>query len=270
MNQTENSASCSCIAIELIDSLADQYLPGAGSDYAKRLFARAIEQMALANAGALPRLGEEASTAPDLKALQAAYEASAAAMAAQEMLGKAKVAEVASVLLWLYRRLPRGYGRMPFVDLVIQKLAKGAGIDVSELLGERDVDGAPSAPVDLASGRPSIVNVGAAISAAAVEAELSGVVDADRPANDPTTIGGPPATGGQQDPALAVRGMRARIDAAADAGQLDRAGADKLHRKIRRAERLITEVQRGLWPHRDKTRHVGVPPAGAKGDGNAD
>lgn len=243
-------SGAAAISIELIDGLADQYLRGNSSDYAKRAFARAIEQMALANAGALPRLDEAATTTPDLQALRAAYEASAAALAAQEALGKAKVAEVVSVLLWLYRRLPRGYGRMPFVDLVIKKLAKGAGIDVTELLGEREVGGAPAAPVGRACGRPAIVDVGSAISAAAVEASLHGAADADMPANDPATAGGAPPARAQQDPALAVRDMRAQIDAASEAGQLDGAGADKLHRKIRRAERLVTEVQCGLWPMR--------------------
>lgn len=243
-------AGVSAISIELIDSLADQYLRDNSSDYAKRAFARAIEQMALANAGALPRLDDAAITAPDLQALRAAYEASAAALAAQEALGKAKVAEVVSVLLWLYRRLPHGYGRMPFVDLVIKKLARGAGIEVDTLLGEREVGGVSAVPVDRASGRPAIVNVGAAIAAASVEAEVHGSPDANEPANDPSTTGGSRAAGAQQDPALAVHDMRARIDIAADAGQLDAAGARSLHRKIRRAERLVAEVQCGLWPMR--------------------
>ncbi|MDY0961772.1 hypothetical protein [Massilia sp. CFBP9026] len=359
-------ADASAISIELIDGLADEYLPGAGSNYAKRAFARAIEQMTLAHAGALPPIEDEIAAAPNLEALHAAYQASAAALAAQEALGKAKVAEVLSVLLWLYRRLPRGYGRMPFVDLVIEKLSKGAGIDVGELLRERGGAGLAPGSVDLASGRQAIVNVGAAISAASVEADVHGFPGVNGPANDfttdrdaaaahtallsplqemplaeslqreglpseceaslrrarseaesdlrdferefgaynpayvvddirmasllaerlrveapdlseqrasimralmlrklacaelvtaaifargPSTTGGSPSAG-TQDPALAVRGMRARIDAAADAGQLDAAGTSSLHRKIRRAERLVTEVQCGLWPMR--------------------
>jgi hypothetical protein len=259
MNTKGNNARASAISFEMIDGLADQYLRDNSSDYARRAFARAIEQMALANASALEFLQDEKATAgaaknsrgtPDLQPLRAAYEASATALAAQEMLGRAKVAEVVSVLLWLYRRLPRGYGQMPFVDLVIKKLARGAGIDVAELLRERSDNSPAPGSVDLASGLQAIVNVGAAIAAASVEAEVEGSASATEPANDPATTGGSPTAGIRQDPALAVRSMRALIDTAANAGQLDAAGASSLHRKIRRAERLVTEVQCGLWPMR--------------------
>jgi hypothetical protein len=245
MNTKDSNAGASAISIEMIDGLADQYLRDNSSDYARRAFARAIEQMVLANASALLRVENTANTVPDLQVLQAAYEASRAALAAQEALGKAQVAELVSVLLWLYRRLPRGYGRMPFVDLVIKKLARGADIDVDALLGERGADGA-EAPVALASSRPAIVNVGAAISAAAVEAEMLGVSDAAQPANDPATAGGSPPAGAQQDPSQAVRALSARIDAAVEAGQLDPAAAGPLHTKMRRAKRLVAAVQFAL------------------------
>lgn len=45
--------------------------------------------------------------------------------------------DVLSTLLWLYRRLPRGYGRPPTVEGPILALAKQAGIDITDCLAER-------------------------------------------------------------------------------------------------------------------------------------
>jgi hypothetical protein len=42
-----------------------------------------------------------------------------------------------STMLWLYRRLPAGYGRPPFVEADIISLANEVGQDVSEFLAER-------------------------------------------------------------------------------------------------------------------------------------
>lgn len=41
------------------------------------------------------------------------------------------------IILWLYRRLPRAYGRPQFIESVIEELAKEAGIDVTASLTER-------------------------------------------------------------------------------------------------------------------------------------
>lgn len=53
---------------------------------------------------------------------------------------QAQAAETASVMLWLYRRLPRRYGRPPDIERVIKRLARQAGIDVAECLAERGPD----------------------------------------------------------------------------------------------------------------------------------
>lgn len=45
--------------------------------------------------------------------------------------------EVLATLLWLYRRLPRGYGRPPTVERPILALAKLTGIDMADCLTER-------------------------------------------------------------------------------------------------------------------------------------
>ena len=42
-----------------------------------------------------------------------------------------------STLLWLYRRLPRGYANPPHVDIVVRKLAKEIGTDCEEFIAER-------------------------------------------------------------------------------------------------------------------------------------
>lgn len=49
-------------------------------------------------------------------------------------------AEVPGILLWLYRRLPRGYGRPPFIEKVIQEFAAKFGVSVVDALAERDED----------------------------------------------------------------------------------------------------------------------------------
>lgn len=49
-------------------------------------------------------------------------------------------AEILSVMLWLYRRLPRCYGRPPTVERPILELAKHAGINVVDCLAERGPD----------------------------------------------------------------------------------------------------------------------------------
>jgi hypothetical protein len=54
---------------------------------------------------------------------------------AQEQNGS--VEEVLSTLLWLYRRLPRGYGRPPQIEHPIQRLAVKVGINVDKDLAER-------------------------------------------------------------------------------------------------------------------------------------
>ncbi|WP_371767529.1 hypothetical protein [Massilia sp.] len=48
--------------------------------------------------------------------------------------------EVLATVLWLYRRLPRGYGRPPTVEHPILALAKLTGIDVADCLAEREPD----------------------------------------------------------------------------------------------------------------------------------
>jgi len=40
-------------------------------------------------------------------------------------------------MLWLYRRLPRGYGSVPHIDRCINILALQTGTDIREFLGER-------------------------------------------------------------------------------------------------------------------------------------
>jgi hypothetical protein len=45
--------------------------------------------------------------------------------------------ETLNTMLWLYRRLPHIYGRPPFIEAVINSLAKEAGVDVAESLAER-------------------------------------------------------------------------------------------------------------------------------------
>jgi hypothetical protein len=47
-------------------------------------------------------------------------------------------ADIVSIMLWLYRRLPRAYGRPPHVEAPIAVLAKAAGIDVADSFSERD------------------------------------------------------------------------------------------------------------------------------------
>jgi hypothetical protein len=47
-------------------------------------------------------------------------------------------ADAVSLMLWLYRRLPRAYGRPPHVEAPIAAMAKIAGIDVADSFSERD------------------------------------------------------------------------------------------------------------------------------------
>ena len=42
-----------------------------------------------------------------------------------------------SVMLWLYRRLPRCYGRPPHIEVVVERLARHTGTDVADYLAER-------------------------------------------------------------------------------------------------------------------------------------
>lgn len=68
-------------------------------------------------------------------------EASDALPSGQTQEVGAELAEKAlSTLLWLYRRLPRGYGRPPTVEGPILALAKHTGIDVTDCLAERGPD----------------------------------------------------------------------------------------------------------------------------------
>lgn len=46
--------------------------------------------------------------------------------------------DVLSILLWLYRRLPRGYGRPPFIEQVIQGIAARLGVSVADAIADRD------------------------------------------------------------------------------------------------------------------------------------
>jgi hypothetical protein len=46
-------------------------------------------------------------------------------------------------MLWLYRRLPRGYGRPPAVERSINALAQKTGVEVAEFLAEREASDAP-------------------------------------------------------------------------------------------------------------------------------
>lgn len=52
-------------------------------------------------------------------------------------IAKMEATEAVSVMLWLYRRLPHGYGRPPHIERVIERLAVQAGIEVAECLAER-------------------------------------------------------------------------------------------------------------------------------------
>lgn len=45
--------------------------------------------------------------------------------------------ELYSAILWLYRRLPRGYANPPHVDIVVRKLAKELGTNPEEFIAER-------------------------------------------------------------------------------------------------------------------------------------
>ena len=51
---------------------------------------------------------------------------------------KAQKDEVLSVMLWLYRRLSRGYSRPPHIEAVIERLARETGTNVAEFFAERD------------------------------------------------------------------------------------------------------------------------------------
>lgn len=62
--------------------------------------------------------------------------------------GQTEPGEMLSVMLWLYRRLPRCYGRPPHIEHPIKALAKVAGIDVDACLAERDAGAAPAKPVE--------------------------------------------------------------------------------------------------------------------------
>jgi Lar family restriction alleviation protein len=50
---------------------------------------------------------------------------------------KVPTVETLGTLLWLYRRLPRGYGRPPFIEQPMLSLAKRVGMDITEFLAER-------------------------------------------------------------------------------------------------------------------------------------
>lgn len=54
-----------------------------------------------------------------------------------------QLAEAQNTMLWLYRRLPRGYGRVPHVDRAIKALAAITGAEVDTFLAERDASPAP-------------------------------------------------------------------------------------------------------------------------------
>lgn len=46
-------------------------------------------------------------------------------------------AETVNTMLWLYRRIPKAYGRLPFVEKEIRSLAAKLGMNVEALLAER-------------------------------------------------------------------------------------------------------------------------------------
>jgi hypothetical protein len=61
--------------------------------------------------------------------------------------GSGATSEAVSVMLWLYRRLPRTYGRPPHVETPIIALAKAAGVDmedVTESFAERGAAPSPA------------------------------------------------------------------------------------------------------------------------------
>lgn len=55
-------------------------------------------------------------------------------------LTKVIALDTLSAMLWLYRRLPRGYGRPPHIDVVIERLARQTDTDVAGCLTERGPD----------------------------------------------------------------------------------------------------------------------------------
>lgn len=65
-------------------------------------------------------------------------------------LAAADLADALNTMLWLYRRLPKGYGAAPHVDRTVDKLAQAVGLDVEEFLAERR-GVPPSAPEHKAS-----------------------------------------------------------------------------------------------------------------------
>jgi Lar family restriction alleviation protein len=55
-------------------------------------------------------------------------------------LTKVIALDTLSAMLWLYRRLPRGYGRQTHIEVVIERLARQTDTDVAGCLAERGPD----------------------------------------------------------------------------------------------------------------------------------
>lgn len=51
--------------------------------------------------------------------------------------GRAFMKELYNTILWLYRRLPRGYANPSHIDAVVRKLASVVGEDAEEFINER-------------------------------------------------------------------------------------------------------------------------------------
>ncbi|MFK3738308.1 hypothetical protein [Massilia sp. TN1-12] len=81
----------------------------------------------LATESAQRELAETLLAAPDMNAKLGS---------ALQALRKTEVAEAVSVMLWLYRRLPRGYGWPPHIEAAVERVASYVGITVAECLAK--------------------------------------------------------------------------------------------------------------------------------------
>lgn len=77
---------------------------------------------------------------PVIRNVGAAVDATGAVGPANSLSAADVDQNILSVALWLYRRLPRCYGRPPHVEGPIKALARRVGTDVAECLAERGPD----------------------------------------------------------------------------------------------------------------------------------
>lgn len=84
-----------------------------------------------------PLAGQAAGAACQPGRLPAVVAGDAAVPGMHEAMERLAALDTLSAMLWLYRRLPRAYGRQAHVDVVIERLARETGADVADDLAQR-------------------------------------------------------------------------------------------------------------------------------------